>query len=384
MRGLRALHTLLAGILLFAFPEAIAGDMAVPDHALPETRKEAARFLASSLSRFIPSIAVEDIVVEQEQSPPEDSSTPSNVATEAGDDQSYLIETAYIGGTMTRQGPELAIGRLHPEFAKRLARAIHEARESGLSLAGIFSAYRPPAFGVGGFADKFNSLHTYGLAVDMRGIGGPGTPETRLWREIGAKHGIICPYGINNRAEWNHCQPTRAKIILPENPLRQTVTADGPFSLEEMFEVGGALIEDESAAALINADLSPKAAVQENAGVKHVRQRLAISAVGTLPAVQMTKLREGSSHLSQAREKHRSGRVADLQVKKVPSIMTEEGARRQQHWRSGRVMASRPARRSRSATHLGTAREKTAWRSDERLMRYQDGLQVASDWRYQL
>ena len=41
----------------------------------------------------------------------------------------------------------------------------------------MFSAYRPPAFGVGGFSDKFNSLHTYGLAVDMQGIGRPGSPE---------------------------------------------------------------------------------------------------------------------------------------------------------------------------------------------------------------
>jgi hypothetical protein len=62
---------------------------------------------------------------------------------------------------MTRQGPERAIGRLHPQFVNRLAAAIAEARGSGLPLAGIFSAYRPPAFGVGGFVDKFHSLHTY-------------------------------------------------------------------------------------------------------------------------------------------------------------------------------------------------------------------------------
>jgi hypothetical protein len=42
--------------------------------------------------------------------------------------------------------------------------------------------------------------------------------------------------------EWNHCQPTQVKIILSENPLRETVTADGPISLEGMFEVGYSLI----------------------------------------------------------------------------------------------------------------------------------------------
>jgi hypothetical protein len=156
--------------------------------------------------------------------------------------RAYLIETATPGYTMTRQGPERAIGRLHPEFVKRLAAVIKEARGAGLPFAGIFSAYRPPAFGVGGFADKFHSLHTYGLAVDVTGIGAPGTASALLWHEIAARHGVICPYGPHNPVEWNHCQPTWVKIILPDNPLRETVTADGPISLEDMFEVGYLLI----------------------------------------------------------------------------------------------------------------------------------------------
>ena len=156
--------------------------------------------------------------------------------------RAYLIETATPGYTMTRQGPELAIGRLHPEFVKRLAAAIAEARGAGLPFAGIFEAYRPPVFGVGGFADKFHSLHTYGLAVDVTGIGAPGTPSALLWHEIAARNGVICPYGSHNLLEWNHCQPTWVKIILADNPLRETVTADGPISLEDMFEVGYSLI----------------------------------------------------------------------------------------------------------------------------------------------
>ena len=156
--------------------------------------------------------------------------------------RAYLIETATPGYTMTRQGPERAIGRLHPEFVRRLAAAIAEARVAGLPFAGIFSAYRPPAFGIGGFADKFHSLHTYGLAVDVTGIGAPGTASALLWHEIAARNGVICPYGPHNLVEWNHCQPTWVKIILPDNPLRETVTADGPISLEGMFEVGYSLI----------------------------------------------------------------------------------------------------------------------------------------------
>jgi SPOR domain len=183
----------------------------------------------------------EDVVV----SAPANESPCQTHAREAGETaraRAYLIATSSPGYTMTRQGPERAIARLHPAFVNRLAAAIAAAREAGLPFAGIFSAYRPPAFGVGGFIDKFHSLHTYGLAVDITGIGAPGTPSALLWHEIAARHDVICPYGPHNPAEWNHCQPTRIKIILSENPLRETVTADGPISLEGMFEVGNSLI----------------------------------------------------------------------------------------------------------------------------------------------
>src|SRR5262245_24018791 len=171
--------------------------------------------------------------------------TPAEVA----EARAYLVETASPGYTMTLQGPELAIGRLHPEFAIRLEHAIREARGVGLPFVGVFSAYRPPAFGVGGFSDKFNSLHTYGLAVDMRGIGAPGSPEAELWHWIAAKNGVVCPYGPRDRAEWNHCQPTNVKIILAQNPLRETVTSAGPVDLESMFEAGNPMDEDMASAA---------------------------------------------------------------------------------------------------------------------------------------
>jgi hypothetical protein len=156
---------------------------------------------------------------------------------------------------MMRQGAELAIGRLHPEFVLRLATAIAEARQRGLTSAGIFSAYRPPIFGVGGFSDKFNSLHSYGLAVDMYGIGSPGSADAKLWHETAAKHGVVCPYGYQSRREWNHCQPTRLKIVRPQEPLRDMITAAGPRSLERMFEVGEAYIAnlDEAAPPLVMA-----------------------------------------------------------------------------------------------------------------------------------
>jgi hypothetical protein len=185
----------------------------------------------------------QNVVVYQADQTPESNVACASDSEIAAADRNYLIATSTPGFTMVRQGPELAIGRLHPEFVRRLADAIREARQVGLASAGIFSAYRPPAFGVGGFSDKFNSLHTYGLAVDMSGIGGAGSAEAKLWHEIAARHGVACPYGAQNRVEWNHCQPTRVRIVLRENPLRETVTASGPIDLGSMFEAGDSLIE---------------------------------------------------------------------------------------------------------------------------------------------
>jgi hypothetical protein len=170
-------------------------------------------------------------------------------SAELAEARAYLVQTASPSYTMAQQGPELAIERLHPEFAIRLAKALHEARDSGLSSAGIYSAYRPPAFGVGGFSDKFNSLHAYGLAVDLYGIGRPGSSEAQRWYEIAASHGVICPYGPHHKSEWNHCQPTGVKIVLPENLLRDTITANGPVSLEAMFEAGNSVVESPANAA---------------------------------------------------------------------------------------------------------------------------------------
>jgi hypothetical protein len=181
-----------------------------------------------------------------EEQPPQLFESQGSMADQ--DDRSYLLETASPGSTMMRQGPVNAIARLNPEFVARLASAIHEARQSGLPSAGIFSAYRPPAFGVGGFLDKFKSLHAYGLAVDVSGIGEPGSKEAKLWHDIAARHGIICPYRFDSKTEWNHCQAIQTRMILPNNPLRKTITGEGPLQLEEMFEVGNSVILNLSAA----------------------------------------------------------------------------------------------------------------------------------------
>jgi hypothetical protein len=150
------------------------------------------------------------------------------VAPDLERDQAYLVETARPGATMLHQGLALAIVRLHPMFVRRLAEAIGEARGLGLPSAGIFSAYRPPAFGVGGFSDKFSSLHTYGLAVDLLGVGGPGSSEAKHWYEIASRHAIVCPYGAGNRREMESLPVHRREVDHGRRPVARHGFAAGP------------------------------------------------------------------------------------------------------------------------------------------------------------
>jgi hypothetical protein len=151
--------------------------------------------------------------------------------------KAYLVKTATPGYTMTRQGAALAIGRLHPGFAVKLAEAVRRAREEGMTEAGVFSAYRPPAFGIGGFSDKFQSLHSYGLATDITGIGGAGSASAHRWHQIVMDVGLYLPYGPDNHVEFNHTQFVPEKIAPSE--LRATITADGPIDLRQMWLASG-------------------------------------------------------------------------------------------------------------------------------------------------
>ena len=163
---------------------------------------------------------------------------------ELDDAREYLVETAVQGKTMVRQGADVAIGRLHPQFAIRLARAIREARANGLPNAAVFSAYRPPVFGIGGFSDKFNSMHAYGLAVDMCGIGRPRSKETLKWFAIAGRNKIFNPYGPYHRREWNHYQPTFTRKVASGMALRATITSVGPKDDERMWQVAEAIIRN--------------------------------------------------------------------------------------------------------------------------------------------
>jgi hypothetical protein len=123
-------------------------------------------------------------------------------------------------------------------------REIREARASGLPKAGCYSAFRPPAFGVGGWRDKFGSLHAYGLACDIDGIGRPGSDQAILWHRIATGHQLYNPFFATTIWwEWQHYQPTGIATITSDMPLRETITADGPVDIERTWAAAQPLLD---------------------------------------------------------------------------------------------------------------------------------------------
>lgn len=174
-----------------------------------------------------------------------------------GADRAYLVATSCPGDTMERQGPAVAVGRLNPVFVRRLAAAVRDARAEGIEAC-IFSAYRPPGYGVGGFRDKFMSAHAYGLAVDMAGIGPAGSKTAIRWREIAAIRGVYGPYSVYSRSEWNHMEPSRSVAVTRDAPaLRGTITSVGPKLLATMWEAGKAVIAPIGLAANVGIEKKP-------------------------------------------------------------------------------------------------------------------------------
>jgi hypothetical protein len=154
--------------------------------------------------------------------------------------RAYLVATASAGGTMAMLGKVKSLACFHRNFAINLAAAIRDARDHGMADVGVLSGCRPPALGIGGFRDKFNSMHAYGLAADMSGIGTPGSKQAKRWHAIAARHGVACVYGPSNRAEWNHCQGTLLKVAPAR--LRKTTTAKGPKDLDAMWQAAASIV----------------------------------------------------------------------------------------------------------------------------------------------
>jgi hypothetical protein len=135
-------------------------------------------------------------------------------STELAQARAYLIQTASPSHTMAQQGPKLAIERLHPDLQFALQRSFAKPESLGCPPPAYIPRIGPRRLEWA--TSLTNSLHAYGLAVDLYGIGRPGSDEAQRWHEIAVRYGVICPYGPHHKREWNHCQPTGIKIVLPE------------------------------------------------------------------------------------------------------------------------------------------------------------------------
>jgi hypothetical protein len=106
------------------------------------------------------------------------------------------------------------VSNLNPDFASRLANALRQARAAGLPL-GVMSGYRSDTTTGSAYDAGGNSSHGYGLASDISGLDGPNGKITQQWAQIAEANGLHNPYGVDNKAEFNHWQ-------LPPQPLEQT------------------------------------------------------------------------------------------------------------------------------------------------------------------
>jgi hypothetical protein len=105
------------------------------------------------------------------------------------------------------------VSNFNPVFASRLAAALRQARAAGLPVS-LMSGFREPGQTGSAYDAGGNSSHTYGLASDISGLDGPNGKITQQWAQIAEANGLHNPYGIGDKAEFNHWQ-------LPATPLEQ-------------------------------------------------------------------------------------------------------------------------------------------------------------------
>lgn len=99
----------------------------------------------------------------------------------------------YLNSLSAHQGRHGDTTLLHPDFASRLAGAVRDARAMGLDV-GLESGYRTNDTTGSKYDASGMSLHGYGAAADVSGIGGPGSSTAQLWASIAEAHGLHNPY----------------------------------------------------------------------------------------------------------------------------------------------------------------------------------------------
>lgn len=119
----------------------------------------------------------------------------------------------YLSGLSDHPGRPGDTSNFNPVFATRLATALEQANAQGLNL-GVMSGFREAGQTGSAYDAGGNSSHTYGLASDISGLDGPNGKITNRWAQIAEANGLHNPYGVDDRAEFNHWQ-------LPATPLEQ-------------------------------------------------------------------------------------------------------------------------------------------------------------------
>ena len=123
-------------------------------------------------------------------------------------------DLAYLSGLSEHPDRPGDTTNFNPDFATRLAAALRQANAAGLHL-GVMSGYRSDTTTGSAYDAGGNSSHGYGLASDISGLDGPNGKLTNQWAQIAQANGLHNPYGVGNKAEFNHWQ-------LPPQPLEQT------------------------------------------------------------------------------------------------------------------------------------------------------------------
>jgi hypothetical protein len=130
----------------------------------------------------------------------------------------------FLNSISQHQGRPGDTSNFDPVFAHNLAAAIQDANAHGMHV-GLESAYRTPGQTGSSFDRSGRSLHSYGLAADVNGIGSPGSDTARQWYQFATAHGLFNPYGYNNKAEFNHYQGINHELTQAEVPAYQQAFA---------------------------------------------------------------------------------------------------------------------------------------------------------------
>src|SRR5262249_35067924 len=86
-----------------------------------------------------------------------------------------------------------------------------------------------------------------------------------------------------------HCQATPIKMVCPDNPLRETITAEGPIALAEMFKVGDSVIDDPPAVTCVTVAANR---ADQDAIRPHVNRAASVAASERFDRTQMNAARK--------------------------------------------------------------------------------------------